>query len=147
MWQRIREARKSAGLSQQQVADHFGIQRPAVSQWEASDPGKRTTPGTERLAEFADLTKCGIEWLISGVGSKSPSQPAPDINSPNHLAASAATIWGDAECAQTLPSDVPAVAATLSGDELEWLQLYHELPPEQREAIKTIAGKTSQRKE
>ncbi|MCK7579839.1 MAG: helix-turn-helix domain-containing protein [Chromatiales bacterium] len=48
---------------------------------------------------------------------------------------------------EVMPEPTPAVAAVLSSDEIEWLQLYHELPPEQREAIKTIAGKTSQKKE
>lgn len=63
-WKRIREARKAANLTQQQVADACEISREAVAQWEASQPDKRTTPSLPNLQVFARLAKITIGDLF-----------------------------------------------------------------------------------
>jgi transcriptional regulator with XRE-family HTH domain len=63
---RLREARKLAGLSQGQVAKLLGMHRPTVSEIEA---GNRNVTA-EELARFAEVYDVGIEWL-SGHGAES----------------------------------------------------------------------------
>lgn len=65
LWQRLRVVRKYFGLTQQQVADAAGIDRAAVSQWEASDPDKRTRPDWQNLVHFSELTGAPVNWLTS----------------------------------------------------------------------------------
>ena len=59
--QRIREARKSAGLSQGQVAKLMGLQhRPIISEMEA---GKRRVTA-EELSKLAELFDVTVAWLV-----------------------------------------------------------------------------------
>lgn len=73
MGRRIRQARLAAGLSQQRVADRFGISRAAVAQWEAGD----TNPGTAKLEGVADVLGVRIEWLAIGRGPIHTDEPDP----------------------------------------------------------------------
>lgn len=57
---RIREARRAAGLSQGQVAQLLGLQRPSVSEMEA---GRRRVSG-EEAARLAELFDVGLSWLL-----------------------------------------------------------------------------------
>ena len=66
---RIRVARRSAGLSQAQLAAELGLQRSAVSHWEA----QRGKPSMNHLRQLALLTGVHFEWLATGRGSMSPS--------------------------------------------------------------------------
>jgi len=66
---RIRAARESARLSQQAIADHFGVSAQAVSQWETGS----TRPGTARIATLARLLGVHLEWLLDGQGSQAAS--------------------------------------------------------------------------
>ncbi len=61
---RIREARKAAKLSQQQLGDAAGVSREAVSQWESGD----TQPTLARVKKVAETLRCSSDWLIHGVG-------------------------------------------------------------------------------
>lgn len=63
---RIAHARKEASLSQQAVADRFGISRAAVAQWESGD----THPGMTKLEGLAQVLDIRLEWLATGKGSK-----------------------------------------------------------------------------
>lgn len=65
MWQRIKAARKRAGLTQADVAAHFDIDRTAITQWEARSSSRRTRPDIARLEEFAHLTRTPVWWLLS----------------------------------------------------------------------------------
>jgi transcriptional regulator with XRE-family HTH domain len=58
--ERLREARKLAGLSQGRVAKILGLHRPSVSEMEA---GNRRVSADElvRLAEIYDV---GVAWLL-----------------------------------------------------------------------------------
>ncbi len=57
---RVKEARILAGLSQAQVADKIGLQRPAISEIEA---GNRKI-SAEELIQFAELYKVSTSWLL-----------------------------------------------------------------------------------
>lgn len=63
--QRIRLARRHAGLSQAALASVVGVQRSAVSHWEANN-GKH--PSVTHMRELA--LACGVqfEWLATGRG-------------------------------------------------------------------------------
>jgi transcriptional regulator with XRE-family HTH domain len=56
----IKERRKVAGLTQQQVADFLGISDAAVVQWEKG----KTFPKTEFLPKLAKLFGCTIDELL-----------------------------------------------------------------------------------
>ncbi|MDP6088397.1 MAG: helix-turn-helix domain-containing protein [Nitrospinota bacterium] len=61
---RISEARDRAGKTQQEVADHFGITREAVSQWESDD----TRPRSAKLSELTRFLGVHPAWLLDGFG-------------------------------------------------------------------------------
>lgn len=58
--ERLREARKLAGLSQSQVAQMLGLHRPAVSEMEA---GNRRVSADE-LARLAEIYDVNMTWLV-----------------------------------------------------------------------------------
>ncbi len=60
--QRIREARKQRGLTQDQLADVVGVSRSAVAQWETGRAGQVTG----NLARIADVLGVGVEHLTHG---------------------------------------------------------------------------------
>ena len=62
---RIRQARRHASLSQQQLAALVGVHRSAVAQWE--QPGG-SHPTVENLARVAAVTAVSFEWLATGRG-------------------------------------------------------------------------------
>ena len=63
--QRIRLARRHAGLSQAALAAAVGVQRSAVSHWETAQ-GK--SPSTEHMRQVALVTGVQFEWLATGRG-------------------------------------------------------------------------------
>lgn len=67
--QRIRIARRGAGLSQAQLALELGVQRSAVSHWEA----QRGKPSVNHLRQLALLSGVQFEWLATGRGAMMPS--------------------------------------------------------------------------
>lgn len=62
---RIRMARRHAGLSQTGLAQAVGVQRSAVSHWEAPQ-GKN--PNMAHLRDVATITGIQFEWLATGRG-------------------------------------------------------------------------------
>ena len=70
---RIRLARRHAALSQTQLAQAVGVQRSAVSHWEAPD-GKN--PSVKHLREIALVTGVQFEWLATGRGEMARSREA-----------------------------------------------------------------------
>lgn len=69
--ERIRKARESAQLTQQELADACGIRsRNAVSQWETG----QTTPSFPNYRAIAKKTGFSLLWLIEGVGPEKESQ-------------------------------------------------------------------------
>ena len=63
--QRIRLARRHARLSQSALAKAVGVQRSAVSHWEAVE-GK--SPSMANLRRVATVTGVQFEWLATGRG-------------------------------------------------------------------------------
>ena len=70
--QRIRIARRNAGLSQAQLATELGVQRSAVSHWEA----QRGKPSVNHLRQLAMVSGVQFEWLATGRGAMTPSGEA-----------------------------------------------------------------------
>jgi len=64
--QRIREARRMAGLSQGQVAKMLGLSRPSVTEIES---GNRSV-AAEELARLAEAFDVGVSWLLGEGASK-----------------------------------------------------------------------------
>lgn len=64
---RIRHARKSAGLNQAALAARVGVTQPAVANWESGvhDPRRMM------LAKLADALSVSLEWLAEGQRSAS----------------------------------------------------------------------------
>jgi transcriptional regulator with XRE-family HTH domain len=58
--ERLREARKAAGLSQGQVAKLLQMHRPTISEIEA---GNRRVPA-EELVKFAETYDVTVSWLL-----------------------------------------------------------------------------------
>ncbi|NUT17353.1 MAG: helix-turn-helix transcriptional regulator [Cupriavidus sp.] len=69
--QRIRLARRHAGLSQAALGAAVGVQRSAVGHWE-STRGKH--PSMAHLREIALITGVQFEWLATGRGKMDLSQ-------------------------------------------------------------------------
>lgn len=65
MASRIRQRRKELKLTQDKVAEHCGINRVSVSNWETI--GKNgTSPKGANLIALAELLRVSPEWLVSG---------------------------------------------------------------------------------
>lgn len=63
--QRIRLARRHGGLSQAELARAVGVQRSAVSHWEAANA---KSPNAAHLRDIAIATVTSFEWLATGRG-------------------------------------------------------------------------------
>jgi len=77
--ERLKRARNAVGLTQKAVAEHFGIQRVSVTQWELGE----TRPDPEKFGALADLYGVSLDWLLEERGdgpvdgAKRPARPAP----------------------------------------------------------------------
>lgn len=65
LWQRLRQARKYADLTQQDLADACSVTRGAVALWEAAEPEHRTKPTTDHLITVSKVTGVPLEWLLN----------------------------------------------------------------------------------
>jgi transcriptional regulator with XRE-family HTH domain len=78
---RVRFARRLAGLSQAALAREIGIGPSAVAQWELPSG---TSPTVDHLAHLAVRSGVAFEWLATGRGA-SHADPRPDAaNAPEH---------------------------------------------------------------
>ena len=81
--ERVRLARRKAGLTQATMAQQMGISRGAVANWESSG---QIRPSTENLQKFAALTGTTLDWVLSGRGPmlmEEQAAPASTIASPS----------------------------------------------------------------
>ncbi len=62
--EKIRSARKNAGLTQEQMAEKLMISRPAITKWE-SDKG---IPDIENLKAISKLLDVSIDYLVNDGG-------------------------------------------------------------------------------
>jgi transcriptional regulator with XRE-family HTH domain len=80
--ERIRLARKWAGLNQDEVATRMGLSRASVSNWELGQGIKRGN-----LLSFAQIAGVSAEWLMTGDPNLAPKGDRPiDQSSPYGLA-------------------------------------------------------------
>lgn len=109
--ERIAQARKAAGLTQQQVGDHFGITRNAVSLWESDE----NAPTAARIEDLAALLQVSYAWLGSGQGEMhmipgDPNQPSPRVHRVRDAAP--ATL----PTRHQMPQNLPVLGVTVGGD-------------------------------
>lgn len=73
---RIKVARESAGLTQDQLARRVGVSRPAVGMWEG---GQTKTIEGENLVRTAYATGADPLWLATGEGQMHSSMAKEDL--------------------------------------------------------------------
>ena len=73
MQERIRRARRRAGLSQAGLAELVNVQRSAVSNWESANG---VLPNMQNLLAVAKACRVSLEWLGTGRGGISPDPDA-----------------------------------------------------------------------
>lgn len=72
--QKIREYRKARGMTQQQIADLFGIKTASVSEWESG----KSTPSTDKLVRLAKALGCQISDLLERTSGATVDLADPD---------------------------------------------------------------------
>lgn len=65
LWQRLRQARRFADMTQADLATQCGVSRGAVALWEAAEPEHRTKPTTDHLIAISKATGVPLEWLLN----------------------------------------------------------------------------------
>lgn len=65
LWQRLREARRMAGLTQTDVAKTLGITRAAVAFQESPNPRTRSMPNLEQVQQWSLITKVPMDYLAN----------------------------------------------------------------------------------
>ncbi|WP_027709920.1 helix-turn-helix domain-containing protein [Zooshikella ganghwensis] len=65
LWEKIKAARLSAELTQEELAEKCGVSRATVNQWEAKDPSKRINPRKQNLQKISEVTGAPLGWLKS----------------------------------------------------------------------------------
>lgn len=70
--ERIFQARKAKGFSQEELAERIGVSRQAVSKWETGE----AMPDTEKLVALCEALELNMEYLALGKESVSAGQKA-----------------------------------------------------------------------
>ena len=60
---RVKEARKNAGLSQSDLAEKLGVGQNTVSNYENATGNKGSAPKLETAAKIADVLNVSLDWL------------------------------------------------------------------------------------
>lgn len=70
--ERIREQRKSAGFSQEKLAERMEISRQAVTKWESG----QSAPSSDNLFKLAEVLGCPVSALLDNgeTGGRSPAE-------------------------------------------------------------------------
>lgn len=128
---RVRQARRHAHLSQQQLATKVGVHRSAVAQWEQAGGSH---PTVENLARISAVTAVQFEWLATGRGRmKFVSDLVPGDESPALLLEYAAQSETEARALIALrhldvPSALAVVEMLVALAKTERLKLKHRKP-------------------
>ncbi len=107
---RVRRARRLAGLSQSQLAAQLSVARSAVTHWERLGG---STPTTHNLCGIVEVTGVTFEWLTAGRGP-----------------ITATGAWE--------PSGVPASALAMDDAELALLGAFRTLRPAARGTLLSL---------
>ena len=113
---RLREARKLAGLSQGQAARILDMHRPTISEIEA---GNRSV-SAEELARFADVYNVGIAWLFGREAEK--INPSNGSSGEERTELAEWTEEKNARRCQLIDRKIQEVITADESKELEWLQ-------------------------
>lgn len=70
MKDRIKTIRKEAGLTQQQLADLFGVKRNTVAQWETG----ANALTNQTIEQYVKAFNINREWLENGIGKMHHTQ-------------------------------------------------------------------------
>ena len=70
--ERIAQARKKAGLTQEQLGEALGVSRQAVSKWESG----QANPDVTYIMEMCRIFDVSADWILFGTEHK-PSAPVP----------------------------------------------------------------------
>lgn len=68
---RVKEARKNAGLSQAELATKLGVGQNTVSNYENTTGSKGSAPKLETAAKIAEVLNVSLDWLV-GMNSEKP---------------------------------------------------------------------------
>ena len=60
---RILELRKQKGISQEALADKFGVSRQAISKWES----EQSTPELDKIVLMSDFFEVTTDYLLKGI--------------------------------------------------------------------------------
>lgn len=60
---RIQALRKAKGISQEELADHIGVSRQAVSKWES----EQSLPDIERIIALSDYFETTTDYILKGI--------------------------------------------------------------------------------
>lgn len=71
--ERIRELRKSSGMSQKELAERLSVNQSAVSQWERGE----TRPGASAVQRLADIFGVTVDYIIGRTDNASVYHSAP----------------------------------------------------------------------
>lgn len=73
--ERVFQARKAKGFSQEGLAEVIGVSRQAVSKWETGE----AMPDLEKLIALCNALDQNIEYLALGKGSVPSKKPSPKL--------------------------------------------------------------------
>ena len=62
-YQKLRSIRKENGMSQEDLADHLGVSRQAVSKWESG----QGFPETDKLLQMSTLFHVSLDYLLKEI--------------------------------------------------------------------------------
>lgn len=119
LYERIREARRLTGLTQEVLAGELGVTRSAVAQWEMADG---TAPSVENLIGLAQRSGLHFEYLATGRGERVLGPPASTVSEP------------------------PADYQPLSEQQRLLLDRFEALAPRQRSALLELLNDSRQRR-
>lgn len=66
--ERVKEARKKAGLNQAELAERLGVGQNTVSNYENATGNKGSAPKLETAAKIAEVLNVSLDWLV-GLGT------------------------------------------------------------------------------
>jgi transcriptional regulator with XRE-family HTH domain len=117
----MQEARKQAGLTQQQVSDALNIPQTSVAALETVAMGSR------RLPDLARLYGCNAQWLATGDGSPRPTNGA-ELDTGNFGPLRRSVRRGRLECEGV----VDGKSIRLSLSEFDLVTAFRVLPDEEQ---------------
>jgi transcriptional regulator with XRE-family HTH domain len=71
---RVKWAREHAGFSQERIAELLHLTQPAYAKYESTVEENYRNMPNNLLADFCDITRVGLEWLLTGRGDPTPGR-------------------------------------------------------------------------